>query len=173
MAKMPGVLVGCAGEHYVAYRLSAMGYLVALTRGGSPAVDLMVGSADGRKTVAIQVKTSQQAWKPATKARKNPYWYWRINANARKLRGKSVFYAFVNLKGGKGESQERPDVFIVPSDVLAKMFERRQGARTNSSGCSRVNVYPNKAPTSFFFDLMEKDGERWREAWHLVAGRLS
>ena len=37
-----------------------MGYLVALTRGGSPSVDLMVATPNGKKTVTIQVKTRKQ-----------------------------------------------------------------------------------------------------------------
>ena len=38
-----------------------MNYLVALTRGGSPSVDLMVATPNGKKTVTVQVKTAIQA----------------------------------------------------------------------------------------------------------------
>jgi hypothetical protein len=62
MPKIPTALTGCAGEHFVAYRLSAMGYVAALPRGGSPSVDLMVGTVDGRNTVTVQVKTKSQAF---------------------------------------------------------------------------------------------------------------
>jgi len=101
--KIPNVLTGCAGEHFVAYRLSAMGYLVALTRGGSPSVDLMVGTPNGQKTATIQVKTAIKAFSAATK--KNPIscWYWRLTSKAKDLCGESVFYAFVDLRGGAGE----------------------------------------------------------------------
>jgi len=57
MAKRATTLTGAAGEHYVAYKLSAMGYPTALTRGGSPVIDLMVGDLSGNGSVSIQVKT--------------------------------------------------------------------------------------------------------------------
>src|SRR3990172_9316203 len=92
---IPTALTGCAGEHFVAYRLSAMGYLVALTRGGAPSVDLMVGTPDGKKTVTIQVKTANKAFLKYKKRAKDNCWYWRVNPKAKDLAGKSVFYAFV------------------------------------------------------------------------------
>jgi hypothetical protein len=73
--KIPGALIGCAGEHFVAHRLSAMGYLVALTRSGAISIDLMIGTADGRNAVAIQVKTNNQAFSPAGKKKEPACWY--------------------------------------------------------------------------------------------------
>ena len=43
MPKRATTLTGAAGEHYVAYKLSLLGFPTALTRGGSPVIDLMVG----------------------------------------------------------------------------------------------------------------------------------
>ena len=160
MKTIPRALTGCAGEHFVAYRLSAMGYLVALTRGGSPSVDLMVGTADGKKTVTIQVKTANQAFFSYKKKPEDNYWDWRVSSKARELRGESVFYAFVNLNQGEGESSKsmpRPEVFIVPADDVAK----------------NLNTYPETNPTSFWFDIMAKDKDRWHEAWRLIEERLA
>jgi len=61
MPERATALTGAAGEHYVAFYLSALGYPVALTRGGSPTVDIMAGSLDGEHTISIQVKTSNWA----------------------------------------------------------------------------------------------------------------
>jgi len=69
-------LTGAAGEHFVAYKLSGMGYPVALTRGGSPAVDLMVGDLQGRSAVSIQVKTSDWAWRGFKRKTENNHWEW-------------------------------------------------------------------------------------------------
>jgi hypothetical protein len=60
MSRQSTALTAAAGEHYVAYKLSAMGYPVAMTRGGSPTLDLMVGDLSGH-SVSIQVKTSRWA----------------------------------------------------------------------------------------------------------------
>jgi hypothetical protein len=152
--KVPTALTACAGEHFVAYRISAMDYLVALTRSGSPSIDLMVATADGKKTVTIQVKTAKKAFFPPTK--KHPgFWEWIIGSQkAKDLRGESVFYAFVDLKGGAGE----PDVFIVPADFVA----------SNLLGFPK----PPKEATAFWFDIEEKDKDKWQEAWRLIRERL-
>lgn len=63
MTKRSTALIGAAGEHYVAFRLSALGFPVALTRGGSPTVDLMVGDLEGQAALSFQVKTSSGAWR--------------------------------------------------------------------------------------------------------------
>ncbi len=54
-------LVAAAGEHHVAYKLSCFGYLAALVRQGSPAIDLLASNQDGGRTVGIQVKTTSDA----------------------------------------------------------------------------------------------------------------
>jgi hypothetical protein len=43
MPKRASTLTGAAGEHFVAFILSARGYAVGLTRGGSPTIDLLTG----------------------------------------------------------------------------------------------------------------------------------
>lgn len=53
---MATALIAAAGEHFGASRLSAMGYPVALTRGGSPTVDLMVGDVAGNAAISLQRK---------------------------------------------------------------------------------------------------------------------
>ena len=159
------MVVGCAGEHFVAYRLSAMGYLVAMTRGGSPSVDLMVATHDGKSTVTVQVKTAKNAWLKSKRGEGN--WYWHVGPKARTLTGPSVFYAFVDLKGGTGEGEtgeprkpDMPDVFIVPADYVA--------------GPGNLETYPKNdpKPTDFWFDIPEHGERRWREAWHLINERL-
>ncbi len=159
--KVDRVLIGCAGEHFVAYRLSAMGYLVALTRGGSPSVDLMVTTPNGKKTVTIQVKTATQAFLRVKRKPEQSCWYWPVGSKALDLSGESVFYAFVDLKGDTGEpsgEMKMPDVFIVPADFVR----------------NHLNIFPKppKKPTGFWFDIFEKDKEKWHENWDLIKTRL-
>lgn len=152
-------LTGCAGEHFVAYKLSEMNYLVALTRGGSPSVDLMVGTIDGQKAVTIQVKTAQKAFSKGTAKNPMSCWYWHLSSKAKDFGGESVFYAFVDLRNHEGNSTQIPDVFIVPANYVKE----------------HLNTYPrgSSEPTDFWFDILEKDKKMWHEAWHLIQERLT
>ena len=171
MATISKLSTGCAGEHFVAYRLSAMNYLVALTRGGSPAVDLMVATPNGEKTVTIQVKTMIQA-------RFKSGWNWRLSSKAKELCGESVFYAFVNLNDCVGEPSgatpkpdKMPEIFIIPADIV------KSNLATFPHGSSK--------PTDFWFNIIENERDitdklkgiwaehgKWHEAWHLIKERL-
>lgn len=116
-------LTAAAGEHYVAYCLSSLGYPTALTRGGSPTVDLMLGDITGHQSVMIQVKTSNWAWRPRKKVPQNSHWLWDVGAKAKNLKADNILYCFVDLKSGNN-LQEKPDVFIVPSiEVSNRMGE--------------------------------------------------
>src|SRR5579863_4581948 len=81
-------LTGSAGVHFVAYRLSAMGYIVALTREGAPAIDLMAYSPKSGKSVSIQVKTASNASQlKGKKERKDGLVYWQLSRKALELKG--------------------------------------------------------------------------------------
>ena len=115
-----GSFTGGAGVHYVASRLNARGYHVALTVGNVPAVDLLVSRADGASSVSLQVKTSQ--WALRTRGRgenKKPNHYeWDIGWNCARLNRGDLIFALVDLKN----FEELPDVFFIPSKVIAKYF---------------------------------------------------
>ncbi len=55
-------LTGAAGEHYVAFRLTAMGYAVGLTTRGTRTVDMVVANPDTGKSVSIDTKTMKKAF---------------------------------------------------------------------------------------------------------------
>jgi hypothetical protein len=145
----------------------------------------MIATADGKKAVTIQVKTAKKAF---CKGGKNEaaswYWYWSIGANAEKLCGDSVFYAFVDLNEGAGEpsgAMQMPDVFIVPAnDVVQKMNDALERSNNNNQTGCWVSAWPDQHPnpTMFFFhieagpDHEEKDEKKYREAWYLIKERL-
>jgi hypothetical protein len=145
-------LTAAAGEHFVAYRLSALGYPVALTRGGSPTIDLMVGDLSGRSAISVQVKTSNWASRPKKRKPENSHSEWDVGRKALALRGESIFYAFVDLKWDWSKPST-PDVFIVPSTVVADFL---------GPDWSR-----------YMFWIRETDRAKWFEAWHLITDRLS
>lgn len=151
MAKRATTLTGAAGEHYVAYKLSAMGYPTALTRGGSPVIDLMVGDLSGNGSVSIQVKTSNSARRihKRDKNKTKDRWEWDVGSKGKKLKGEAIFYAFVNLKGTPGSNKNpHPEVFIVPSVDVAQFLDRPM--------------------SRYMFWIKDKDKDCYLEAWHLI-----
>ena len=144
-------LTAAAGEHFVAYKLSGMGYPVALTRGGSPTVDLMVGDLHGNAAVSIQVKTSSGAWRWRKRNPENSLWEWDVGKKAMDIRGKSILYTFVDLKWDD-ELPPLPDVFVVPSHVVAD-FLRPDFSR-------------------FMFWIYEGDKSKYFERWDLITQLL-
>ena len=149
MPKRATALTGAAGEHFVAYKLSHLGYPVALTRGGSPTVDIMVGDVSGNASVSIQVKTSNNACRVYKKHPENNKWLWEVGEKARTLKGENIIYAFVDLKGNP---EENPDVYLVPSNIVA--FH-------TADQVSRI-----------MFGICEKDGNQIRNDWTLITNKL-
>lgn len=82
----------------------------------------MVGDLDGRAAVSIQVKTSNWAWRSYKRKIEKNHWEWDVGAKALKLRGDSIFYAFVDLKWSD-EKPPLPDVFVVPSARVAGFLD--------------------------------------------------
>ncbi len=144
-------LTAAAGEHYVAYKLSALGYPVAMTRGGSPTVDLMVGDVSGGTAVMIQVKTANWARRDYKRVKEKDRWEWDVGRKAMDLRGENVFYAFVDLKWGNSEKRD-PDVFIVPADTVANRL---------GPGWSRYMHW-----------IMDGEREEFLERWNLITDKL-
>ena len=109
-------LTGAAGEHYVAFALSVRGYVAALTRGGTPFIDILCSSADGKRTLAIQVKTMSYAFHGRKRKPENSHWAFDVGWKAVGNRDNSFLYAFVCLQGiGDG----KPLVFIAPPSDIA------------------------------------------------------
>lgn len=150
--KIPTAVTGVCGEHFVAAKLSGMGYVVALPRGGSPAVDLLVSSVDGKKSIAVQVKTAKAAWK---NTKDKEHWEWAISAKAEGNISDTLFYAFVDLKGWP-KPGSLPDVFIAPSATIS---EAAKYARENNW-------------SRFFWWLSANEGEKYLEKWEILQTAL-
>lgn len=119
MPKIPSRLTGTAGEHYVAYKLSCLGFIAALTGEGSPSVDILASNLLANKTVAIQVKTTD--WATRTRGRgknKKPHHLeFPLGYNSATHKDENFFFAFVDLNGLDWDEKE-PDVYIVPSTFI-------------------------------------------------------
>ena len=123
MPKHPSAIIGAAGEHFVAARLAAMGYVVALTRGGSPAADLLVTTQKGTASASVQVKTSTWAGRWQKKDPAKNHWEWPISKKAADRHGSKFLYALVDLQDWPDKTQP-PQVFIVPSTLVAAWIQK-------------------------------------------------
>jgi len=120
--KISGVLIGTAGVYHVASELAARGFHAAVTYGNAPTVDILVGRFDGAATLSLQVKTSHRAVRTRGRgAAKSPHHYeWDVGKKSATLHRPDLFFAFADLKLG---SNEKPDVFIVPSKAVFEAFD--------------------------------------------------
>jgi hypothetical protein len=114
-------LTGISGVHFVAARLSFLGFHAVPTTRNIHGPDLLVSSIDGSKGISLQVKTT--VWAMRTRGRgnsKKPHHYeWDIGWASARENHPNLFFALVDLK----EFQDMPDVFIVPSAIIFKYFE--------------------------------------------------
>ncbi|MGH7612528.1 MAG: hypothetical protein ACREMW_00620 [Gemmatimonadales bacterium] len=120
---MNNTLVAAAGEHYVAYRLSCLGYLAASVRVGSPAADLLASTLDGGRTVAIQVKTTQSALRTRGRGEgKVPHHLeFPLGHAAVEKASDKLLFCFVDLRGSHPATT--PDVYVVPAAVILKEYK--------------------------------------------------
>lgn len=146
----PTALTGAAGEHYVAYELSRRGYIAALTRGGSPSVDILAGSTDGKRTIGVQVKTSNWAFRSRKRKPEQSHWEFDVGWKAVGNADDSFLYAFVSLHE---PDQDKPRLFIVLPSVVA--------------------AFLGKGHARNMFWIMKKDGDKYeKDNWKLITQRL-
>jgi len=153
-------ITGTAGEHLVAARLAGMGYVVALTRGGSPNIDLLVSTQDAQNSLSLQVKTSADAYRPRVKHPEETHWEWQMSEKAIDLKASSLWYAFVDLKGWpevrSGETLAHPEVFLVPSDIVA----------------AEIRDEKAKKWTKYLFMVYSNEVDEYRERWDRLVEAL-
>ena len=130
MAKFQTSITGACGEHFVASYLSAMGFVVALTRAGTPSTDIIVTSVGGGRSISLQVKTGRSQNRVTYKKDSSKdYWVWRAGAKAIERSNKYHWYAFAAL-GDWQQVDESPSLFFVPSKrVTSRLRENAEAQR--------------------------------------------
>jgi len=145
---LESLLVGVAGEYFVAAELSSRGYLASITLRNSRGIDIIASNSDASRSVSIQVKTSSGT---------NPKWI--LSEKSEKLSSPNHYYVFVLL----GTLGSRPDFYIVPSKVVAKYVTlkyRQWIANPKADGSPRKE--------SAMRNFRDKDGQ-YKEAWELLS----
>jgi hypothetical protein len=152
---MNASLTGAAGVYFVAARLNAMGLQCATTFGNVPNVDILVSSISGSALLSLQVKTTMYGLRKKGRGdkKKPDHYEWDIGWKSARLDAPDLFFALVDLK----EFVELPDVFIVPSQVIAAYFEGG-----DPTTWRRARYHPSI-----------QDLEQYKNNWDTVRNRLT
>ncbi len=150
MPTRPTAITAAAGEFYVAHRLSARGFVVAIPRANVPSLDLLVSDASGAQSVSIQVKTSSGAWREHKRNPERAHWEFDVGEKCMHQRSDRLFYTFVDLNWGDGS----PRVFVVPSHVVHEQM---------NDGCERKR---------FMMWITAGEEKDYLERWDLVQKAL-
>ena len=142
--KISGVLSGVAGEYFVAAELSRQGLIASITLRNTKGIDILASNSDASRQVGIQVKTNQSGRTG-----------WVLNRKAEDYFAENLFYVFVNLREANG----RPDFYVVPSTVVAKVV--KEGHREWLATPGRRGQKHSNTSMRMFRDPHGKYLERW------------
>lgn len=113
---------GATGEFYVASFLSALGFVVALPRGGVPSSGLLVTNSVCSKTITLQVKTATKPLNNEKKYGYGQYLSWAISQKTKNIFIKTHWYAFVDISGWPNE-KNFADIYFVPSTEVCSQLK--------------------------------------------------
>lgn len=143
--------IGIAGEFFVAAELTRRGYIASLTGKNTKAIDILASNKDGSKSVAIQVKTSNN--KMVNR--------WMMTKKVEEIFNDNLFYVLVNMNEGK-----MPSYYVVPSTFLAEKIKNEYENWLNSPGYQGKKH--NETTMRIFTFVDESERLKYHEAWHLL-----
>jgi hypothetical protein len=145
------------------YRLIREGFNAVLAAPNTDAVDIYVADKNG-KPFAVQVKTKANST------------IWRLNKKHETIEDPRLCYAFVDI--GKDFDKGPPDLFVVPSDVVAravreshKAWHRTPTKKGTPKKHNDLRDIAKTYPRARYGDLKGfPDGwmEQYRENWHFL-----
>ena len=138
------ILIGVAGEYFVAAELSKLGHVASITLRNTKGIDIIASNEEGTKRVNIQVKTKRPGKRK-----------WILPQKHESIRAKNIFYVFVALSEGK----TRPDYFIFPSSAVAR-FVKRDHAKWLATPGKHGRKHKDNSVRNWF-DEKNKYLERW------------
>ena len=144
MSKIPSILVGVAGEYFVAAELTRRGWIASISLRNTRGIDILVTNQDASSSVTIQCKTSQNKDK-----------VWVLNEKSETFFSDNHFYVFVSL----GNLSERPNYYIVPSKTVADRVRESHRLWLDTPGRAGKLHVDNKVRN--FFDRENTYLERW------------
>ena len=143
--------IGIAGEFFAAAELTRRGYVASLTSKNTKAIDILASNKDGSKSVAIQVKTSNNL-----KTDK-----WMMTESSEKVFSDNLFYIFVNMNEG-----QMPSYYIVPSIFVAQRLKTDYELWLSTPGKQGQRHNATAMRTFMFKDNNER--LHYHNAWDLL-----
>lgn len=143
-------LTGIAGAHYVSAILSQKGFIAMLTSRNTKGIDILVSSETSFKSVGIQIKANRDSRRKG----------WLLSKKDENIESENLIYCFVNLK-----VNEIPDVYIVPSELVAKTLREEYQIWLNTPG--KNGQTRNDNSMRMFF---AKDGQL--NQWEIIENLL-
>jgi hypothetical protein len=161
-ARKDNSLIGAAGVHYAAYKLTRRGMLALPTVRNTPGTDLIVTSLDGRHHANVQVKTSQY--------KRAKFW---IICSAKRFAalpfGEHDFYLLLRPRRAddpvREEAEEFEGFLLTAQEAKEELqahldYWTNQGKEPKFSLC----IYVDKGPREQSWGLPENK-RKWRERW--------
>jgi hypothetical protein len=109
MGKIPSILVGVAGEYFVAAELSRRGYIASISMRNTRGIDILATNEEATRSITIQCKANQDGGAS-----------WILNKKSEDFAPQNHFYVFVALTS----PEERPRYHVVPASVVADYTTR-------------------------------------------------
>jgi hypothetical protein len=106
-------LIGSSGEHFVMSALLRQGYIAALAPDGAPNVDILVSDINGSRLCSIQVKS---------RSGKGTDGGWHMRPKHETLVSDRLLYCFVNFSDTGQALENAPEVYILPSNIVAEVL---------------------------------------------------
>ena len=147
MSKADTVLIGVAGEYYVAAELSRRGYIASLTSKNTKGIDMLVSNQKGDKSASIQIKTNSTGLRN-----------WILNKKSEDEYNDKMFYVFVALK-----ENDNPMYFVVKSGTVADYIKEKHNSWLMTPG---RNGHHRNDTNMRKFDLFD---DTYRDAWHMLS----
>jgi len=142
--KIPSILVGVAGEYFVAAELSRRGYIASISLRNTRGIDILATNQSASRSITIQCKSKQVARKT-----------WPLDKKNESFVSDDHFYVFVAFTG----VEERPRYHIVPSRVVARYVTTSHRRWLNTPG--RDGRQHKDSKMRQFEDRADKYLERW------------
>jgi hypothetical protein len=156
MASRSG-LTGVAGEHYAVAELARRGFLVTLTRGNAPGIDLLAYMPQTRQTVACQVK--------ATDGTRKPPGVWLISTKDDDVTAiRSDFFILIYFPPHLAP----PQFSIAPSREVASFCRTRFERWVSSPG----KKGQQRNPANRIRKFEDREGH-WRDRWDLLLAHVA
>ncbi len=167
-------LIGSAGEHFVMSALLRQGYIAALAPEGAPNIDILVSDIDGNRVCAVQVKS---------RSGKGSDGGWHMRPKHEELSSEGLYYCFVNFSMAGSTLEVAPEVYVIPSKVIAKTLKTthqiwlrspgKNGRRRKDHTMRRL--LPDYSKISATENVPYQKGwmDEYRNAWHHIGHPLT